>query len=91
MIDILAIGAIVAGFIGIAAYIPQVLHLVRIKDSAGISLFAWFSWLLGNLLLLAYSISLKNIPYIIDYGLFCIANTTIIILTLKYKNKDRLS
>jgi len=83
--DILAIGAVVAGVIGIAAYIPQFLHLVRVKDSSGISLIAWFSWLSGNILLLAYAISIKNTPYIIDYVAFCIANLTIIILTFKYK------
>jgi MtN3 and saliva related transmembrane protein len=85
MINILAVGAVVGGIIGIIAYIPQGLHLIKVKDSAGISLFAWFSWLLGNLLLLIYAISIKNVPYIIDYSLFCIANMTIIILTFKYK------
>ncbi len=89
MFNILAFGAVVAGIIGIAAYIPQVWHLIKVKNSEGISLVAWFSWLLGNLLLLAYAISINNVPYIIDYILFCIANSTIIILTLKYKNKKQ--
>lgn len=76
-----------AGIIGIVAYIPQVWHLIKVKNSEGISLIAWFSWLSGNILLLAYAISIKDMPYIIDYVLFCIANSTIIILTLKYKKK----
>jgi len=87
MINILAIGAVLGGVIGIIAYVPQVLHLFKVKNSEGISLLAWDSWLFGNLLLLIYAISLGNIPYIIDYSLFCVANATIIILTLKYKNK----
>jgi len=87
MVNIFAIGAVIAGIIGIAAYIPQILHLVKVKDSKGISSIAWFSWLSGNVLLLLYAISIKDVPYIIDYVLFSIANTAIIILTVKYKNK----
>ena len=89
MIDIFAIGAIVAGVIAIVAYVPQVKHLVEVKDSKGISVLAWSTWLLCNALLLAYAISIKNIPYLVADGLSCLANLTIIVLTIKYKNKKQ--
>ncbi|MCX6718024.1 MAG: PQ-loop domain-containing transporter [Candidatus Staskawiczbacteria bacterium] len=85
MFNIFAIGAIVAGIIAIVAYIPQVKHLVTVKDSKGISVLAWLVWLLCNSLLLAYAISIVNIPYMIADGLSCLANLTIIILAIKYK------
>lgn len=85
--QILAIGAIIGGIIGITAYIPQILHLIKVKDSTGISIIAWYAWLFGNILLLAYAISIVNTSYIIVETLFCLANLILIILTYKYKRK----
>lgn len=85
MFNILAIGAIVAGIVAIAAHIPQATHLIRVKDSSGISVPAWLTWFLCNLVLFIYAFSIKNTPYIIVYGLSCLANLIIIILALKYK------
>lgn len=87
MVNVLAIGAVIAGIVAIAAYIPQVAHLIKVKDSKGISVVAWLTWFFCNSLLLIYAISIKDIPYIIVQSLSCLANLTIIFLTVKYKNK----
>jgi len=87
IVNILAIGAVIGGIIGITAYVPQILHLVKVKDSTGISILAWFAWLLGNILLLAYAISIMNNSYIIVETLFCLANVILIVLTYKYRRK----
>jgi len=87
MINILAIGATIAGVVAILAYVPQVAHLIKVKDSKGISFVAWLTWFLCNFILLIYAVSIKNIPYVIVYFLSCLANLTIIFLTAKYKNK----
>jgi len=87
MINILAIGAVTAGVVAIIAYVPQVAHLIKVKDSKGISVVAWSTWFFCNFLLLIYAVSIKDIPYIIVESLSCLANLTIIFLTIKYKNK----
>jgi uncharacterized protein with PQ loop repeat len=85
MINILAIGAVVGGIIGVAAYIPQVWHMIRVKSSGGISTVAYSAWLFGNFLLLIYAISIKDLPYTLVNAIYCSANIIVIILILKYK------
>ena len=86
MINILAVGAVTAGIVAIIAYVPQVTHLIKVKDSKGISVLAWIVWFLCNFMLLIYAISIKDIPYIIVQTLSCFANLSIIMLSIKYKN-----
>jgi len=83
--NILAIGAVIGGIIGITAYLPQFYHLIKVKDSTGISIWAWYAWLVGNILLLAYAIVIINTSYIIVEALFVLANIIMIILTYKYR------
>lgn len=85
LINILAIGAVFGGVIAVTAYVPQYLHLLKVKDSTGISVHAWWLWFLCNSLLLFYAIAIKNAPYIIVDGLSCIANLYMIFLTHRYK------
>lgn len=85
--NILAVGAVIGGIISILAYLPQIRHLVKVKDSTGISIFAWYVWLFGNILLLVYAIAIFNISYIIVEIIFCLANLTMIFLTYKYRRK----
>lgn len=40
--NILALGAVVGGIISIIAYLPQIRHLIKVKDSTGIGVFAWY-------------------------------------------------
>lgn len=83
--SILAFGAVIGGIIGISAYIPQFIHLIKVKKSIGISVFAWWMWFGGNFLLLAYALNIGNIPYTIVEVLACSANLMMITLTYKYK------
>lgn len=88
IIDVLAIGAVIGGIVAITAYIPQFYHLIKIKDSTGISIWAWYAWLAANILLLVYAIAIINIPYIIVETLAVLANLIMIILTYKYRRKN---
>jgi len=88
MADILPILATTAGVVSMIGYIPQVTHLVKVKNSEGISILAWSSWFVCNVVLLIYALSIKSIPYAIVEILSCLANLTVIFLTLKYKNKE---
>lgn len=85
LIKILAAGAVIGGFAATAAYVPQIIHLIKVKDSSGLSLSAWAIWLISNLLLLAYGISINNHPIIITQVLCSSSNLITLILALKYK------
>lgn len=85
IIQILAVGAVVGGVVAISAYIPQFHHLIKVKDSTGISVHAWWLWFFCNSLLLAYAIAIRNIPYIIVDALSCVANLCMLVLTYRYK------
>jgi len=87
IINILAIGAVIGGVIAITAYLPQFYHLVRVKDSTGISLVAWYAWFFANILLLSYAIAIINVPYIVVESLAVLANLLMIILAYQYRRK----
>lgn len=83
--EILAIGAVIGGIIGAAAYIPQIKHLLQVKDSSGISMSAMWMWFTESILLLLYAINIKDLVYIFVYTVFLICCAIVIYLTLKYK------
>ena len=79
------------GFLGtlifISAYFPQIKHLLRVKDSTGISIFSWIIWLVGALLLLIYAIHNRDLVFISLTAFETLALLFVIILVLKYQKK----
>ena len=84
---IIEAGAIIGGGIGILAFLPQIRHLIKIKDSTGMSLIAWYSWTFSNLVLLAYAIYIKDIVFTVLQIIFTFLCISIIMLTYKYRIK----
>ena len=78
---------LIGGLIIISGYFPQIVRLLKIKDSTGVSIAAWSVFLLGNLLLLIYAISTKDFVYITLEILSSSAILLIVILSLKYREK----
>jgi len=81
-------------FIGLAgsiiiltAYLPQIIHLFKVKDSTGISFWAWLTWGIGNALLLIYAITTRDKVYILLEAVSTSSIILILILTQKYKRK----
>ena len=77
------------GFAGtslvVLAYFPQVIHLIKEKCTAGISLGAYLTWTLASVILLSYAISQRDPVFIAlqSYQLFA----TAFILFFSYKHK----
>jgi MtN3 and saliva related transmembrane protein len=78
---------LIGSIIFAAAYIPQIVHLVKIKDSTGISISSWMIWLLGAILLLVYAIHLHDIVFLVLTILETAALVTTIVLAAIYKKK----
>jgi len=78
---------LIGAFIFLSAYVPQIKHLLKVKDSTGISIFSWIVWLVGALMLFIYAAYNKDWIFIILTSLESLGSFTIIILSIKYKKK----
>lgn len=81
------IAGILANVLTIVAYLPQIIHLVKTKDSTGLSASAWLTWLASDVFLLIYGIGIKE-PLIISIGALY-TFFTLISLYYIYKFKPR--
>ena len=77
------------GFLGtglvILAYFPQLIHLIKERCSAGLSIRAYLIWAIAALLLLSYAISMNDAVFIAlqiyQFG----ATVLILYFGIKYK------
>jgi len=78
------------GFIGTAiaaiAYLPQIIHLIKEKCSAGISLVTYFIWVISSILLLINAVSIKSPVFTIFQICNIIAISVILIFGSIYRN-----
>lgn len=79
--------AVAAQIIAVLAYIPQIRHLRKTKDSTGISLTSWVIWVLSNVILLVYALTIQEPVFIITEAVVVIANVTIVVLTYRYRQQ----
>ncbi len=87
MLRIIELLALVAGVIGILAYVPQIIHMIKERSSKGISLGAWILWFVTGVIVLVYVLDIKDIIFISIQALNLIAIFVVLVLTLKYSNK----
>ncbi len=77
------------GFIGtglvILAYFPQLIHLIKERCSAGMSIGAYSIWAIAALLLLSYAISMNDVVFIALQIYQVGATILILYLCIKYK------
>jgi lipid-A-disaccharide synthase-like uncharacterized protein len=79
---------LVGTIIFVSAYFPQIRHLIKVKDSTGISIFSWSLWLLGALLLLFYALYQKDFVFIALTTLETISLLLVVILSIKFRKKN---
>jgi uncharacterized protein with PQ loop repeat len=77
----------ILGFIGtiiaVAAYIPQIVHLIKERCSAGVSLTTYSLWIISSLLLLLNAISIRSVVFIV----FQVCNFIAICIILFFGNR----
>jgi uncharacterized protein with PQ loop repeat len=76
---------VVSQFLAFAAFFPQIVQLVKRKNSQGMSPLSWFLWLLSSSLLLAYSIVIRDPILIISSAPFIATNALVFYLVLRYR------
>jgi uncharacterized protein with PQ loop repeat len=76
------------GFAGVAlafvGYMPQVVHLVRRRCSAGISVHAYLIWLTAAVLLLSHALLIYDGVFIVLQALGSVLDIAVLFLAIKY-------
>ena len=67
-----------------AAFVPQALHIIRYKETKGISLLMYVAFALGVALWLTFGVMIGNWPIIIANALTLALSLTIVALKLRY-------
>lgn len=79
----------ILGFLGTAAvaigYLPQVIHLAKERCSAGISLLAWWVWLVSSFLILAHAVQRLDYVFIVLQSVHIVAIILIVWLARRYR------
>ncbi|MBI4085256.1 MAG: PQ-loop repeat-containing protein [Candidatus Liptonbacteria bacterium] len=77
------------GFLGTAlaiiAYMPQIIHLLKVHCSAGISRFAYAMWLVASAFLLIHALMINDKVFTALMGFNLAANTLIFLYANIYK------
>ncbi|MBI5420998.1 MAG: lipid-A-disaccharide synthase N-terminal domain-containing protein [Parcubacteria group bacterium] len=71
--------------IGTIAYIPQVISLLKNKNSKGVNIITWTTWLVSTVMILAYALSIHDAVFILVQLLNLVFNLIIVVLIIKYK------
>ena len=82
MIEVIGLTGIA---ISIAAYVPQVVHLVQEHCSAGISTQAWTMWLVGALLVSIVAVNREDPVFIVLQGSTLTSAAVILVLAHRYR------
>ena len=74
----------VAATLTTAAFVPQALHILRHKETRGISLFMYVSFAVGVALWLLFGVIIGNWPIIISNAITLVLALGIVAMKLKY-------
>ena len=82
--QVLGFAGVVLGFGG---YMPQVVHLIRQRCSAGISVQAYLIWLSGAILLLTHALLIYDGVFIVLQTLGSVLDLGVLFLAIKYRGR----
>ena len=86
MMTATAVGGFVGAGLAGAAYVPQIVHLIRARCSAGISGLAFGVWLLSSLLITARAVAIGAGVFIVLGAIQTVATALIVVCAARYKN-----
>jgi uncharacterized protein with PQ loop repeat len=80
------LGAVATGLV-IAGYVPQIVHLIRERCPAGISLLAFSVWCLASLLFLVHAAMIGDAVFITVQAVNLVAGALIVWFSKKYEGE----
>lgn len=79
---------IIGNVLLVFSYFPQIYKLIKTKRGEDLSQLMWLNYLVGDLLLAAYSYYTKDYIFFSLFVLFTFCNITVLYLTIKYSKKQ---
>lgn len=79
-------GVYIAGLLGVAAIVPQILKIWIGRETVGVSISTWVGFLIATLFWLVYGIIHKQKPIILTNAAALLAHTSIIIGLMLFKS-----
>ncbi len=67
------------------AYLPQIIHLIRERCAAGLSVWAYVMWVVASGCLLTYAVAIRDPVFVALQGYHLIAATLICFFSKKYE------
>ena len=80
--QVLGFAGVALGFVG---YMPQVVHLIQQRCSAGISVQAYLIWLSAAALLLTHALLIYDRVFIVLQALGSVLDVAVLFLAIKYR------
>ncbi|AJR05618.1 hypothetical protein H744_1c0593 [Photobacterium gaetbulicola Gung47] len=71
------------------SFLPQVLHTIRTRDTAGISLAMYVLFVFGILCWLIYGLISHDLPLMLGNGITLVLSSIVLLLKLKSKTNER--
>jgi len=65
--------------------LPQIVHLLKVKDSKGQSILAWSIWFGSNIMIMIYAFTVKDPVFIFLQTMWVILSGFILFLIIFYK------
>lgn len=81
--------ASISGVIAAAAYIPEIIKILRLKEAHDLSMVTFGIWLTHSLIWFGYGLSLGQLPVILYYSLGTIGAATVVGLSIYYNWQER--
>lgn len=88
--NVLQIIGIAGNVLLVAAYIPQILKIVKTKKAEDISTLMWLAYFIGDILLLVYSIETDEPIFVMLFTLFTIGNLALFYLSIRYNKAPKV-
>lgn len=78
---------LITGSISVIATIPQIVKLIKTKQSEELSLISWTIWLMYQTVSFLYSIQIKSIAYTIINGVWICFYVLMVVLIIRYRKR----
>ncbi len=78
----------VGAFLGVAAYAPQILEMIRDRKAEGVSLAAWAIWLVSAIIIMPHAVETGDSLFIALQALTILSCGIVLFLALKYRKKS---
>ena len=81
-----ALGGVATALV-IAGYVPQIVHLIRERCTAGISLLAFLVWCLASVLFLIHAVIIRDAVFVGVQSVNLVASALIVWFSKKYEGE----